>query len=804
MSKLVSSAGEQVLRYNSIQLLCSSLSELFECKIDAKVTESDEEGGALQVNEPTNTKILLWDETQGRKIALQWKVLGGKYGSVTFAGVLVPKVTNEYLLRSQVVASSCNMPLKIKNLRAWFHGSQYIEPGWVPENVRLFLAIKSPLKGVHSTEGEIWERENIVSLLLARENFSMVVTKDGTLRRYQVSPSIVTFHNNVRDSSRWPPHFFIQGSKKSLIKLNDAYRPLFSNYLFMEYIDGFPLETLLYYIRSEDVYSWLSQGDSQKRKWLLWLEAILNLSRVIILSAQSLSSTGFFQYLHCDLNFGNIIILKEKTDELSSSPGRLFGDKNNHLENLRFVAGIGQDSIRIIDFSFASVLHHREREDEVSDLDEFLRSKGAHRVVGERNFENACKKMIKAALFNDPNYVSILVSELLLGHSSLLNKSLLYKDQKDYSPSHFFGDLTENPHLPDPSLKWKDTSNQFINLLFRLNSSLNSVKEWELVAQEFVEDENPIRRWISKEGKSRNQRNVLSSFNQGAEAYMVACDKFNQIIQVAQKTGLIAAQGGGASLPLGGGNCLSFEFYLRSYLFLPYNIAKAGSCLYSKAKKSPVFASYIRSEQSNTTRTFFQVASITLSYYIWTKDRSSPNHTTHTSPTLRDFFTEIQQECNLEKFDPEKSESLHNLQNIDPKLERTKHVYLQIYRNQQEFLDDNITNNKLGVPFVLLLQRTWYRIQESTEILRKKLPLNTNQNVLNSLIAFFKSLETSTLKSTQQRELHLHLTDSKILNACLEINNIQPPIFQNSVISPSDLCKLIIKPLPHTTPFSNI
>ncbi|OII72185.1 uncharacterized protein cubi_01518 [Cryptosporidium ubiquitum] len=792
---LIDSVGEQILKYNSIQLLCSSFTQLFECNMRSKAMidnskDNYREESILEVNEPGNTQIILWDEIQDQNIQLQWKVLSGKYGSVTFLVALIPKVSSEYLIKSQVMANSCNMPLKIKNIRAWFHGSLYVKPGWVPEDIKLYLAVKSPFKGVHSIEKEIWERENFLSLLLSREIFSMVL-KDGVIEQYQLSPSIVTFHHNVKDSNKCPSHFFITNSKKSLIKINDLYRPLFSNYMFMEYINGFPLETILYYLRSEDIFLWLNQENSQKR-WVFWLEAILNLSKLVLLSIQSFSSTGFFQYFHCDLNFGNIIILKENISERLFGINKLFQDKNNHFDNLKFIANIGQESIRIIDYAFTYVLYHREKEDEISDFNDFLKQKGIYKATGERNFENICKKMIKAALFNDPNYISILISELLIGHSSLLNKSLLYQNQQDDNKISY--SITE---INDPSLKWKDQSNQFINLLYKFDSILNSEKEWEIIAQEFVEDESPIKRWISKKSKYRNQRNILSSFNQGSEAYIIACDKLNQIIQVAKKTGLIIHQ----DLL---NNCLSFEFYLRSYLFIPFNIAKIGSCLYSKAKKSQKFASYISSEKSNTIKSFFQMASITISYYIWITNRTNKNN--NISSILFDFFHEIKNECNDEQLNLESSEILSNLKNIDPMYEKTKNIYNLIYKDQMEFLNKNIVQNNLSIPFVLLLQRAWYRIQDSTEILQNQIPLNVNENLLNSLIEFFSDIQLAFSNSIDpyQKGNNLHINDSTILNICMNnINHLKYTIFKDSAIGDSDLCNLIIKPLIYTSPFKS-
>ncbi|KAL3128546.1 hypothetical protein CHM_4g3570 [Cryptosporidium hominis] len=801
INELVNSVGEHILKYNSIQLLCSSLSELFECKINSKAINKNsmEDETVFEVNEPGNTRIILWDDVQNKHIELKWKVLSGKYGSVTFATVLRPKINNDYLVKSQIMANSCNMPLRIKNIRTWFHGNLYIKSGWIPENMKLFLAIKSPFKGVHSIEKEIWERENLISLLLTREVFSMVL-KDGELDQYQLSPSIVTFHHNVKDFNKSPSHFFITNSKKSLIKLNDPYRPLFSNYLFMEYINGVPLDNLLYYLRSEDLFSWLNEENIQKR-WALWLEAILNLLKLIILSIQSFSSTGYFQYYHCDLNFGNIIILKESINEKLFGIIKLFQDKNNHSNNLKFIANIGQDSIRIIDYAFTYILYHREKDEEISDLNDFLKEKGTYKLTGERNFENICKRMIKAAIFNDPNYISILISEILIGYSSLLNKFLIYQSQNQNQNNYniFSQDIIEIK--VDPTLKWKDQSNQYINLLYRFDSILSSTNEWEVIHQEFVEDENPIKRWISKKGKNRNQRNILSSFNQGSEAYMIACDKLNQIIQVAKKTGLIINQ----DLP---SNCLSFEFYLRSYLFIPYNIAKIGSCLYSKAIKSQKFLFYIiNTRKFNSKPSFFQLASITINYYIWIKNQVNNNTSKiiSSSNLLEEFFDEIKNECNEFKYNAENSENLNNLMNIDQKYQQTKHIYSLIYEDQLKFLNQNILQNSLIIPFILLLQRTWYRIQDSTEILQKQLPFNVNQNLLNSLIEFFKDIQSISFNSNKpDGNMHnnLLINDSSILNTCISnIDHQKYKIFKDSVMSHSDLCNLIIKPLIYTFPF---
>ncbi|KAH8581499.1 uncharacterized protein ELE39_000560 [Cryptosporidium sp. chipmunk genotype I] len=795
INELIGSLGERILRYNSVQLLCSSLSELFECKINTKVISDSgiENESVLEVNEPGNTRIVLWDDIQDKHVELKWRVLSGKYGSVTFATVLTPKISSDYLVKSQVMASSCNMPLRIKNIRAWFHGNLYVESGWVPENVKLFLAIKSPFKGVHSIEKEIWERENLISLLLAREVFSMVLI-NGELDQYQLSPSIVTFHHNVKDLNKKPSHFFITNSKKSLIKLNDSYRPLFSNYLFMEYIDGVPLDNLLYYLRSEDLFLWLSE-ESVNKRWVFWLEAILNLLKLIVLSIQSFSSTGYFQYYHCDLNFGNIIILKETVNERLLGIGKLFQDKNNHLDNLKFIGNIGQDSVRIIDYAFTYVLYHREKDQEILDLNDFLKEKGTYKLTGERNFENICKKMIKAALFNDPNYISILISELLIGHSSLLNKYLIHQSQNQYNyNNNIFESIAEIQS--DPTIKWKDKSNQFINLLYRLDSILSSTKEWEVIHQEFVEDENPVKRWISKKGKYRNQRNILSSFNQGSEAYMIACDKLNQILQVAKKTDLIIHQDLSS-------NCLSFEFYLRSYLFIPYNIAKIGSCLYSKAKKSQKFAFYITNLRKSINQlSFFQLASISISYYIWiTNQVDKSNNNILFPPDLLEFFDEIKYECNDFKFNSENLENLSNLMNIDQKYQQTKHIYNLIYKDQLEFLTRNTAKNHLIIPFVLVLQRIWYRIQDSTEILQKQLPINANQNILSSLIELLKDIQLVTFNSKNDGN-HYLINDSSILNTCInDIDHQKHTIFRDSAMSHSELCNFIIKPLIYTFAF---
>ncbi|KAJ1615435.1 hypothetical protein OJ252_123 [Cryptosporidium canis] len=789
--ELVNSVGEDILRYNSIQLFCSSFSELFECKMNAQVVSGEEEDVTLELDRPADTtRVVLWDEVQNKSVGLQWKVLSGKYGSVAFAAVRIPKASSEYFVKSQTMMNSCNMPLKMKNVRVWFHGSQRIEPGWVPESMKLFLAIKSPFRGVHSLEKEIWERENLVSLLLNREQFSMVMRDGGEFNGYQISPSIITFHNNVKDVNKSPLHFFVQGSKKNLIKLNDPYRPLFSSFLFMEYIDGVPLEALLYYLRSEEMYTWLNQQDGQK-SWSLWLEAILNLSRLVLLSIQSFSSSGFFQYFHCDLNFGNIIILKDGVSGSGESNlTRLLQDRRNHLENLKFLANIGQDSIRIIDFAFTNILHHRETDEEFLEIRQLWKTRGVYKILSERNFENTCKKMIKAALFNDPNYVSILISELIIGSSSLLNKSLM---QDDSDPNVL-------KQMVDPSLKWKDLSNPYIGLLVKLDSTLNSAKEWEVIAQEFIQDENPVKRWISKSGKTKNQRNVLSSFNQGSEAYLIACEKLNQMIQIAKKAGLITTH---TSIL---GRCLSFEFYLRSILFLPYNLSKTGSCLYSKAKKSHSFASFANSEWSSSTKiTFFQLASITISYYIWTQHKDNITR----SLFLDQFFQEIQGECNPQLFDSENPPTFKHLQNIDQRFEKTKDIYTRIYKEQLEFLNNSILKYRLSIPFALLLQRTWFRIQDSTELLRNQSPLHANQNILNSLLEFFKSIQSTLSGSNdpppQLKNNLLHLTESSILDTCIN-NNSQNhsyphPVIHDSTLSHPDFCKFIIKPTPHTSTF---
>ncbi|KAF7456928.1 Protein kinase-like domain containing protein [Cryptosporidium felis] len=775
--ELVDSAGELVLKYKSIQLFCSSLIEVFECKIKADKRSghwADEEV-LFEPQDSSNLKISMWDEEQNILVDLQWKVLSGKYGSVAFAVVSVPPVNGELMIKSQILASSCNMPFKIKNVRAWFHGSSLIRPGWIPENRKLFLAIKSPFKGVHSNGRELWERENLISLLLSRDSFSKF--DNGIISVYQISPSIVTFHNNARKVGKTPEVFFVTKSNTGKIKLNDPYRPLFSNYMFMEYLDGVSLEVVLYYLRGKEMFQWLQD---KRERWEFWLGAILNLVRVILLSVQSLASTGFFQYMHCDLNFGNIIITRDLEDLSNSensgrSAKRLLEDKEDHRGNLRILRDLGQGSIRIIDFAFTYVFHHREDEREFAELETFIREKGVHRALGERNFESICKKMIKAAIFNDPNYVSLIVSEVFVGYSVLLNKFLIHREQQGNSGPG----VGEDEGREDPSLKWKDSSNPYISFLQKLESGLDFSPEWSQVALDFVENEEPLKRWVSKKGKEKNQKHILSTFNQGVDAYLAVCNKINQATRIANKSGLLK-EGKTNS------HCLSLEFYIKSYLFLPHGVSKVSSCLFSRTSDNESFQKFIGQKSP-----YFRFVTFSVSFYMWLKNPEIPNL------QVPEFFRVLKDLCHPDVLLGPENNSISHLQNVDYKFERTKSIYSIIYRDQSEFLHSSLSRYNLSVPFSLLLQRTWYRIQDSTEFSNK--PLLTSPNLLNTLSEFFKYLQFTFSNSDSPSDFP---SDSTLLDLCLASKNHGKEaitklegLLGNSNLSHQEFCHLVIKPV---------
>ncbi|KAH8738965.1 hypothetical protein FG386_003290 [Cryptosporidium ryanae] len=841
--ELVNKVGERITRYKSILLLCSVLSGTFECRISVKERRDGrlndlrgDEQALSTVEELTNTKFSIaggpgGDGSEDGYYEMHWRVLSGKYGSVAFADVRIPSVNKEMFIRSHVLSSYSGTPIRTRKIRAWFHGNSAISPGWVTENINMYLAVKSPFTGVHSHGDELWERENKMNLLLSRELFSSKradPTSDaqetpgfrGCTERYQISPAVITFHSNSDLSGNSVPrHFYLTKELRRRVKIGDQNRPIFSNYMFMEHIDGFSLEVLLYYLRSDEMSAWL--GDSDDR-WSLWLVSVLNLVVLVLNAVQSFSSSGYLLYMHCDLNFGNILISKRERRGDSDGDRGLLEDRNDHLTNLRRIADMSHRSVRIIDFSFSYILNSRNTDAEQRELMDFINTKGAEKVVGERNFENTCKQTLKSALFNDPNYVSIIILEIFRGYSVLFNKS-----------------RTQDERFSQVSEKWSDlgSGNRHLSVIDQIVSRLEGTREWAEIAMRFVQHEEPVKRWVT------TRKRPLSSFNQGIEAYMKICDvvthSLNSYLE-SEPSGqrlrddLDSKWGkGGLSPSIRVDSCLSLETYMRGYLFLPFSFSRIGSCILDNIRAVRELRELLGLHKAY----YFQLSSLTVDFILWVHtsrggDPGGRQPTFEFYHTLKplcvsqdhqkssfledELFTSSRPRQSAEPsgypvgFGYQVETSLEGVGNIDERLKSTVEVYKKVNKDQREFIFKSAIERKTPIPVSLLIQRAWYRLQELPELVSRK--ANASE-VLSVLLDLFDTL----LRSSKLRGYRddkdaeytkfLLISDKLLLDDCISASNNGSlshislnVLFKDTPLSdPIELCQFIIKPFSNET-----
>lgn len=867
---VINKVGGRVTKYKSIMLLCSVLDRLFSCRVNIKErSDVGEERVSPEIDSSQNTGMVVSSRLQrGLFYEMQWRVLSGKYGSVTIADVRIPDASSELFIKSHVLSSYSGMTIKTKGVRAWFHGSSLISPGWITSNINLYLAIKSPFTGVHSHGDELWERENKMNLLLSRELFCSGRRESGIgdgghtggatrPRRYQISPGVVTFHSNCKGGrgggslgveSNVPKYFYLSKELRRQVRVNQENRPIFSNYMFMEYIDGFSLDIVLYYLRSDDMYRWL---DLRSERWGLWLSAVLNLVLLVVNAIQSFSSSGYFLYMHCDLNFGNILISKEGVDwGGGGSDRRLLQDKKDHETNLGILAGLSHRSVRIIDYSFSYILNNRRNEIEQKELDEFIKENGIEKVVGERNFEGTCKQNLKSALFNDPNYAAIVVLEILKGYSVLYNKSGLEHDGLE-------GSMFEERE------KWNNIGgkNRHMNVIDKILFKLDNTQEWSSVSMKFVRKEEPTKRWISNNGK-----HSLSTFNQGVEVYMRLCDTITSHMNSVSSEGehgiishldvhsQLLHKGGSqhGSLPNSStpiSSCFSIESYIRGYLFLPFSLSRIGSCILDHIQ---AISGLRRLLDENDSHSYFQLSSLTVDFVAWMyktriRDNDEGRGEGETVPTF-EFYHELRSYCGpgkseqghsflddslflgVHSVDEPKSSlrnngvdvsgGIHNnhdhfvtsmasLKNIDLRFDDTLNIYKQTNENQLQFLLRNVVERKIPPPFSLLIQRTWYRLQELPELLEANRMRNSSQRLFSFIMEIFDVIIHSFRKndahlSSKHPELLL-ISDKLLLNHCIYIssngdlnfisNSNDNPFINTFLSNPAEFCKFTIKPI---------
>ncbi|KAH7647286.1 hypothetical protein FG379_002429 [Cryptosporidium bovis] len=851
--ELINKAGERIKKYKSILLLCSVLFSTFECRINIKekaFNDIEESSNMSTIEELSNIQFTVTTKLKGddtnRLYDMKWRVFNGKYGSVTFANVRIPIATEELFIKSHILSSYSGMPIKTKGIRAWFHGNSAISPGWVSGKINMYLAIKSPFAGVHSHGDELWERENKMNLLLSREFFGskrmgFVSTEEAgsesdtmnylkISRRYQISPAMITFHSNSDlNGNSSPKHFYLTRDLRRKVKMNEQNRPIFSNYMFMEYIDGFPLEILLYYLRSDEMNKWLSNVDE---RWNLWLLSILNLVILVLNAVQSFSSSGYMLYMHCDLNFGNILVSREN-ERGGNNTKRLLEDKNDHWTNLKRIATMGHESVRIIDFSFSYILNNKDTYTEQRELFEFIKKNGVERVIGERNFENICKQTLKSALFNDPNYVSIIILEILKGYSVLFNKNRIESKEQVIS-----FEMDE---------KWNDTDNRnkYLNAINELILNLDDTQEWNTIAMKFVQHEEPIKRWVNK----NNSKKSLSTFNQGVEAYMKVCDVVtNSVNSLHQENKLGQAGSEGKksydyhfslkdefSPNYFANACFSIETYIRGYLFLPFSFSRIGSCIFDNVQTISGLKELLSIHESYS---YFQLTSLIVDFITWLYvSQNAKNSFNEIQPTL-EFYHTLRSRCvtlnnkNYSFLDDEsligdshlngkssdfltnsniQTVSMGDIGSIDEKLEKTVEIYKEMNKNQMGFILKNIVERKIPVPISLLVQRTWYRIQELPELITKKV---NSDELLSVIFNLFETLNSySKLHNYYDKNAEytkfLLISDKLLLEDCIIASNngnlnyiSDNALFKDTFLSdPIKLCQFIIKPIHNKITF---
>ncbi|KAL7067198.1 hypothetical protein ACR3K2_22990 [Cryptosporidium serpentis] len=767
--------GEEMLKYQSIELLCSEMSNLIDCGINKNLQKSFEnfDNRHMTVISISNSEGIM---------NISWEFLQGKYGSVGFGILNVPSRIDEIFIKSSLLVNSNKIEYKVKNIGIWFYGNNKLSPSWLLEKSKFVIAVKSPFYKVHSKGDKYWNREKILSILISLELWT---SSKGDL--YQIAPSTFSIFYNVKDFGSDPFKLgasiqdipLESGTKKK--RISNTYmrniKPLFTNYLFMERLHGETMNSLLYYLRSQKLFEWL-QEDYSMTRWDLWYYTILTLLYLSIHTIQSFAASGFSLYMHCDINFGNIIYLLPPISQ------------HDHEYNLLNIINMKLTDVRIIDYSFLYIFHYKDSYNDCLDMDKHGKSMGFGNLLGERNLPNVCKEAINSAIFNDPNYVSIFISELLKGSSILYNMDKIFQKKKEQNMQNqglqiennfLYMDKSTSYNNKNPLVIWNDQENKVIRKLSEIHKNIQELPEWSQIGLSFIPNDNPFKRWVSKQNQDKGK---MATFNQGIEAYIATCNILAPTFLQSYRR-LVSLNNFGIVSEISRLPCFSLESYLRGYTFLSYNVVKLALCMRKSSSKIGDLSDFLQKRQLS----YFQFAMLVLEYYTWLTIHNNNLQESKrvNSIVYRSFFIKLKTFCNEELL---KSDRNSNLQaNISFQAKNSRNIYYNINEDQDKLIQRSIMEFNLQPAFALILQRLWYRIQGLVTLNNSEDPIKI---LLLPLIDFMQK------EFTEKDEL---LDDLILLNACNELYNrgviksiLRSDLYVKLARIDQSICDMLIKP----------
>ncbi|EEA06115.1 uncharacterized protein CMU_018720 [Cryptosporidium muris RN66] len=766
--------GEEMLKYQSIELLCSEISNLIDCEINKNLQKSFENLSNKHMT------VISISNSEGI-MNISWKFLQGKYGSVGFGILNVPSRIDEIFIKSSLLVNSNKIEYKVKNIGIWFYGNNKLFPSWLLEKSKFVISVKSPFNKVHSKRDKYWNREKILSILVSLELWT---SSKGDL--YQIAPSTFSIFYNVKDFESDP---FKLGASIQDIPLesgvqkkgiSDTYvrniKPLFTNYLFMERLHGETMNSLLYYLRSRKLFEWL-QEDYSMTRWDLWYHTILTLLYLSIHTIQSFAASGFSLYMHCDINFGNIIYILPPISQY------------NHEYNLLNIINMKLIDVRIIDYSFLYIFHYRDNYNDCLDMNKHGESMGFGSFLEERNLPNVCKEVINSAIFSDPNYISIFISELLKGSSILYNMNRIFQKKEQNMQNQelqiennflYIDKYTSLYNNRNPQVIWNNQENKVIRKLSEIHQNIQELPEWSQIGLSFIPNDNPFKRWVSKD----QNKGKMATFNQGIEAYIATCNILAPTFLQSYRR-LVSLNNFDIISEISRFPCFSLESYLRGYTFLSYNVVKLALCMRRSSSKIGDLSDFLQKRQP----TYFQFATLVLEYYTWLIiHNNNLQESKHVNPVVhRSFFTELKTLCNEESL---KSDRNFNLQvNISFQAKKSRNIYYNINEDQDKLIQRSIMEFNLQPTFALILQRLWYRIQGLVALNNSEDPIKI---LLLPLIDFIQK------EFTTKDEL---LDDLTLLNACNELYNrgiiksvLRSDLYVTLARIDKSICDMLIKP----------